>query len=199
MTPAIRRAVQEVLDPSRPRSPRTLGAPAAEEHDPYYAAYISRVPEGDLVAILQRQAEEVADWFGALTEAQAEFAYAADKWTVLEVLGHLTDAERVFAYRATSIARGDAAALPGFSQDDWMRERPFAGRSMASLLTEWLAVRAATVAFVEALPAGAESRRGTASGRPFSVRALLHVPPGHTDYHLAHLRECYAGDAQWPR
>jgi hypothetical protein len=104
----------------------------------------------------------------------------------------------VFTYRALSIARQDPAPLPGYSQDDWMGPSGYASRALPDVLAEWLVVRAATVAMVEGLPADAPARRGVASDRPFSVRALLHVVPGHTAYHLAQVRERYAGSPDWP-
>ena len=47
--------------------------------------------------------------FGALSGAQADFAYANGKWTVKEMLGHMSGMERLFGYRATSIGRGRQA------------------------------------------------------------------------------------------
>lgn len=174
-------------------------APAADEYAEYYGRYVSRVPRGDFFALLRSQADEVASVFGALTPAQADFAYAPGKWSPKEMLGHLSDTERVFAYRALSVGRGDPAPLPGMEQDDWLSTAEFGRRAITDLLAEWRAVRAATVTLAEGLPPAAALRRGTASGNPFTVRALLHVVPGHTEYHLEVLRERYFGAAAWPR
>ena len=135
----------------------------------------------------------MAGLFGALSPAQADFAYAPGKWTVKEVLGHVTDTERVFAYRALSFARHDPSPLPGFDQDVWAGPAACGRRSVGDLLAEWMVVRAATVVLAEGLPEAAPLRRGRASDRDFSVRALLHVPPGHLNYHLEVLRERYLG------
>ena len=48
-----------------------------------------------------------------LDDTAARARYAAGKWSVKEVLGHLTDVERIFAYRLLRIARRDATPLPG--------------------------------------------------------------------------------------
>lgn len=174
-------------------------APAADEYAEYYGRYVSRVPRGDFLAVLRKQADEIAGLFGAFTPAQADFSYAPGKWPVKEVLGHMTDTERVFAYRALSIGRGDPSPLPGFEQDDWMATAGFGRRAMDDLLAEWRAVRAATLALVEGFPPEATLRRGVASGKAFSARALLHIAPGHTAYHLEVLRERYLGAPGWPR
>jgi hypothetical protein len=174
-------------------------APAADEYAEYYGRYVSRVPRGDFFALLRNQADEVAAVFGALAPAQADFAYASGKWSAKEMLGHMSDGERVFAYRALSIGRGDPAPLPGFEQDDWMATAGFGRRAIGDLVAEWRAVRAATIVLAESLPADATLRRGVASGKTFSVRALLHVAPGHTAYHLEVLRERYLGATGWPK
>jgi hypothetical protein len=173
-------------------------APADDEYAAYYGRYVSRVPRGDFFALMRKQADEIAGVFGALTPAQAEFAYAPAKWTLKEMLGHLSDTERVFAYRALSIGRGDPAPLPGMEQDDWLLAAGFGRRPIADLLAEWRTARAATIALAEGLPPDATLRRGVASGNPFTVRALLHVAPGHTAHHLEVLRERYLGAAAWP-
>ncbi len=198
MPVSLQHAVLATLDAPVAAHPLRVPPPAADEHDPYYARYIALVPAGDLAPLLRRQVDTLHERFGAMRPEQAEFAYAPGKWTLKEVLGHVTDTERLFTYRALSIARGDAAPLPGMSQDEWMSGAPFAGRSLPSLLAEWTAVRAATIAFVDGLPADAWTRRGVASERPFSVNALLHVVAGHVEYHLAHTRETYMGAKGWP-
>lgn len=191
-------ATLSALERPAPSAIARLEGPAADEYDPYYGRYISKVPPGDLCATLRRQVDEVASLFGALDPAQADFAYAPGKWTMKEVLGHLVDTERVFAYRALSIGRHDPSPLPGFDQDTWMGPAPFRHRSLEDVLTEWIVVRAGTVLLAEGFPEDAPLLRGTASDKPISVRALLHVPPGHTTYHLEIVRERYLGSASWP-
>lgn len=192
-------AVLAILQgPTTPPRAR-IDAPNPDEYFEYYGRYVSRAPSGDFMDVLRRQAEQMVQTFGALTPAQGQFAYEPGKWSVAEVLGHMADTERIFAFRATHMARGDQNELPGMEQDDWMRGAGFTGRSHDDVLREWLVVRAATIAMVTALPADAPTRTGTASGRKFSVRALLHIIPGHTEYHLALHAERYVGSKNWPK
>lgn len=183
----------------RPLTGAPLERPAAGEHDPYYSRYIDRVPAGDFLALLRSQVDAVASLFGQLTPAQADFAYAAGKWTVKEVLGHLIDVERVFAFRAASISRHDPSALPNFDQDAWVPPARLARRTLEHLLAEWIVARTATILLVEGLPPESQALSGTVSNKPMSVRALLYVLPGHVDYHLEKTRELYVGAASWPR
>jgi len=52
-------------------------------------------------------------------------------------------------------------------------------------------VRAATLKLFHELPAEAWARRGTASGNPFTVRALAYIAAGHVAHHMAILRDRY--------
>lgn len=165
--------------------------PGTDEYAPYYGRYIGLVPAGDLVEIMDAQAVAFSGFLDGLDEATATFSYAAGKWTLKEIVGHLTDTERVFVYRALSIARGDPSQLPGMDPDAWMPPARFQDRSLGGLAEEWAAVRQASLALLRGLPQGADLNRGSASGCPFSVRALVHVPPGHLEHHLAVIRERY--------
>ncbi len=165
--------------------------PAPDEYAPYYSRYISLTPDGDLAVTMRNQIAEIRATFGSLTEARAGFAYAPGKWTIKEILGHLIDTERVFCYRAISISRGDPAPLPSYDQDVWVRSGRYSERPIASLVDEWIAVRLATIAFVEGAPDDAPPRRGVASDNVASAQALLYILPGHVNYHFQTLRALY--------
>ena len=107
------------------------------------------------------------------------------------MVGHVCDTERVFAYRALRFARGDATPLPSFDEQDWMKDSPFGQRTLADLLAEFHAVRRASLALFEHLPQGAATRRGIASGKEISVRALAYTTAGHAHHHFRVIRERY--------
>lgn len=168
-----------------------LLVPETDEYAPYYGRYISQVPAGDLVEVMEAQAAAFTGCLGGLDEAAANFRYAPGKWTLKEIVGHLADTERVFVYRALSLARGDSSPLPGVEPDAWMPQARFQDRSLDGLLGEWSAVRQASLAFLRGLPEDIDFNRGMASGCPFSVRALVYVVPGHLQHHMAVIRERY--------
>src|SRR5260370_7440151 len=88
--------------------------PEATEYAPFYGAYISQVPAGDLLAILEEQRCDTQALLAALPEARALHRYAPGKWSVKEVVGHLSDSEPVFSYRALRFPPGAAQPPPGF-------------------------------------------------------------------------------------
>lgn len=163
--------------------PLYLQRPAAGEFNPYYDKYISRVTEGDFVEQLARQADETLSVLRAIPENIASHAYAEGKWTIKELVGHVCDAERIFSYRLLRFARGDQTALAGFDENAYVPAGQFEQRTLASLVEEFAAVRAATIALVAGLPTEAWLRNGTASESTVSARALAYIIAGHELHH----------------
>ena len=175
-----------------PRTPMSISRPLDGDFLPYAGSYINLVPAGtDPREALRTQPQEIHAVFASLTEAQAEKAYAPDKWNLKEMLLHQIDSERVFAYRAMRFARADSQDLPGFDQDTYVNNSGATARSLTSLLAEYDATRAATLALFESFTDEQLDRRGSANGGPATVRALLFIVPGHERHHLNIIRERY--------
>jgi uncharacterized damage-inducible protein DinB len=165
--------------------------PTAGEYPPAFEPYLARVPAGDVFPHLASQLEDTLALVSGLTESQGEFRYAPGKWSIKELLGHLIDTERVFVYRALCFARNEAASLPGFDENAYVENANFDARSLGSLVEEYRAARAATVAFFGGLPAEVLSRRGVANGREYDVKSAAAVIVGHERHHRAVLSERY--------
>lgn len=171
------------------KAPQTR--PQAGEYAPYYDKYISLVHGNDILGALEAQRLLMMQLFAAHGERDGNFRYAADKWTVKEVLGHVNDSERVFAYRALCIARGEQAQLPGFEQDDYVRTGQFSDRPLGTLGEEFGHIRGATIALFRSLSKEAWQRRGIANKIEVSVRALAYIIAGHELHHRLILEEKY--------
>jgi hypothetical protein len=165
--------------------------PDATEYSPFYAGYVAAVPESDVVAVLRDSGRDLVTALAAIPESQGGHRYAAGKWSVREVIGHVIDAERIFGYRALRLARADATPLPGFEENDYVRAAGSDARTIADLVDELRAVREATVRLFASLPDEAWARRGMVNGREISVRALAFITAGHARHHLNVLRERY--------
>ncbi|WP_419165596.1 DinB family protein [Candidatus Palauibacter sp.] len=166
--------------------------PGPDEHADYYAQYIDRVPADRPLIDVMREAPDALERLLAGLPAEREtFVYAPGKWTCREVLGHVIDAERLFSYRVLHIARGDGAELPGMDQDEWAAASNAGQRSVADLLDEFRGLRAANAALFASFDDETLSRRGTASGFGFTVRALVHIIAGHELHHRGVLRDRY--------
>ena len=165
--------------------------PEATEYAEFHANYVLRVPGTDVLGVLESQRLQMLQLFAGRTERDGNFRYAPGKWTVKETLGHITDAERIFTYRALRIARGDQTPLPGFEQDDFVRNGGFAARPLAELAEEFGAVRSASIALFRSFDEQAWSRRGVASQEEVTVRALGFITAGHQIHHRVILEERY--------
>jgi len=149
----------------------TRGRPNADEYMSYFAGYIGRVPDGDILTILQTQLDTTG--------------------TSSRCSGTSTDGEQVFAYRALRIARGDATPLAGFEQDDYVRTAHSSDRTLDDLLEAYAAQRRATIAMLRGLDADAWLRRGKVSGHPSSARAWAYIAAGHELHHIADFHARY--------
>ncbi len=165
--------------------------PEASEYAAYYGAYVGRVPETDVLAVLERQPDELRSLCARFTGERERFRYAPGKWSVREVLGHVADAERVFGFRAFSFARGERAPLPSFDENEYVAAAGDDGRPLAGIVEELALARAANLALLRRLDAAGWDRVGTASQHPISVRALAYVMAGHARHHSAVLQERY--------
>lgn len=170
----------------------TIGKPQPGDYAPPFQAYIddAAAKGDDALAVLEDQ-QALLDAMATWPEAKAGHRYAAGKWTVREVVGHMADTERIFAYRLLRIARGDATPLPGFDENAYQLRSGFEQRSLASLVAELGAVRAATLPLIRSLDAPALEREGTASGKRTTVRAMAWVTAGHFQHHADILTQRY--------
>lgn len=169
-----------------------LSARPAEDAVPaFYRGYVARVPDGDIAATLTAQIDDTASLLAHLSDEQALHRYATGKWSIKEVVGHVADAERVFAYRILRFARGDATPLAGFDENQYVPAGRFDDRSLADLIGEFRAVRAATTVLLRGLPFDSLDRRGTANGVPLTARAIAWTTAGHELHHRHILRERY--------
>ena len=171
----------------------TAGIPRPEssEYAPHYETYVSKVPQGDLLKILEDQGRETQRLLAGVSDAKALHRYAPGKWSVKEVVGHVMDTERVFCYRALRFARADDKPLQGFDENAWVPAGRFDARSLADLAGELDAVRRATIALLRGLDTEALARRGTANNKTISVRALAWIMAGHERHHVGILHDRY--------
>lgn len=168
-----------------------IAIPDRTESAEYYFTYIDEVPPGDILEILRAQSEETRTLLRSISDDRSLHRYAPDKWSIREVVSHVNDTERVFVFRALWFARGFDTPLPSFDQDVAVAGADADERSWSSHVEEFSAIRAATSAFFESVPAQTWDRRGIASGNPFTVRALAYITAGHVAHHSRVLRTLY--------
>jgi uncharacterized damage-inducible protein DinB len=172
-------------------STSAIAKPETNEYAPYYHKYVSLVPEGNIVEILEQQLETSLALLASISEEKSAFRYAPDKWSIKQLLGHIADTERVFAYRVLRFGRNDQQPIEGFEQDDYIASADFDSHLLSDLAKEFEAVRRASLYLLRHLPQAAWERHGVASNNEVSVRALAFIIAGHELHHLKILRERY--------
>jgi hypothetical protein len=165
--------------------------PRPGEYAPAFERYVSRVAESDVMAALARQKEELPAAFATVRGEAERYRYAAGKWSVREVVGHVIDTERVMGYRAVCVARGETASLPGFDENAYAAHATFDDYPLGDLLDEFVEVRQGHLSLFRHLSTEAWLRTGTANQSPISVRALAFVIVGHARHHLAVFEQNY--------
>jgi hypothetical protein len=165
--------------------------PAIGDAAPYYFTYIDQVEGDDCLATMTAQLDDALAFFGGISEERSLHRYAADKWSIRQVLSHVTDTERVFIMRALWFARGFDTPLPSFDQNIAAAGAEADRLPWATHVAEFRHVRKASIDFFRNLPPEAWTRRGVASGNPFTVLSFGFMVPGHLTHHIQGLRERY--------
>ena len=183
---------------SRKRGIGMLKRPEPAEYPSYYREYVELVPEGRILDIFESQEKELEELVQNLTEEQLLFRYAPGKWSVKEMIGHVTDTERVLSYRAMCIARGEQTPLPGFNEEEYVKNADFDRLSVRGLLGHFSAVRRGTIHLFKSLRPDDWLKSGTANGFPITVRALAYIIAGHALHHQNIIRERYLKAKDFP-
>jgi uncharacterized damage-inducible protein DinB len=163
--------------------------PEESEYAHYSQKYISLVPPGDILALLEAQLDESISLLRDLPDSEVEKHHAPYTWSIKDVVGHLIDSERIFGVRALRFARQDAKELPGFDENDYAVQARSDARRLADLLQEFAHVRQSHLDFFRSLHDGAWLRRGVANGNSVTVRALAYIIAGHERHHLGIMRK----------
>ena len=168
-----------------------IARPQTDEAAPYYFTYINQVPDNNPLRTLQNQLEESQTLFSGIPEEKSLYRYAADKWSIRQVLNHVTDTERAMVFRLLWFARGFESPLPGYDQNVAASGAEADQISWTAHVEEFRSVRLSTISLFRNMPTAAWARSGIASDYRFTVRALAYIIPGHFAHHIAILRERY--------
>lgn len=167
-----------------------LTVPSVQEYANPFKHYIDLVAD-DLISALSLNAKKAVELMLRLPEEKWDYRYAAGKWSVKEVIGHLIDNEIIMVYRLLRISRGDATILPGYNQDRFIAESPYPNFSSSSLMDYYKIVRKMTIATLQGVESESWLRQGTIGSSIVSARALAYVIAGHEIHHLNILRDNY--------
>jgi DinB superfamily len=167
--------------------------PTSNEYDTnsYQHHYIQTVIGNDAIDSLKKNLLFVEDFFKNIPQEKLLFRYDEEKWTPLEILGHIIDTERILCYRALSVARGEKQSLLGFEEDDYVKATNFNAQSLRSLILQYKAQRKSTILLFKSFDKRELERMGLANNLPTNARVLAWFVAGHELHHLNILKERY--------
>jgi uncharacterized damage-inducible protein DinB len=173
------------------RSRSIMRKPLPGEYAPPYQEYFDLVPEGDYLTVLRQNLTDTIAFFEAMPEQKLDYRYAEGKWTAKEVFLHIIDTERVFSYRGLAAVRGDASPHYRMDEELYARNVDVSRRSMASLISEFEAVRASTERLYEQVSDEQGKSICNIVTHPMSARAIGYFLIGHPLHHLNVVKERY--------
>ena len=168
-----------------------MAKPIQGSFPPFFSTYTAKVKEDDLAAAFKNQQEFVNSFFDSIPKDKQDFAYAAGKWTLKEMLQHIIDTERIFAYRALCIARKEKQSLPGFDENVYAQNSYAATRNWQSLVAELKLVRQTTLILFESFSPETLQESGLANNNPMTVNAIGFITVGHLYHHIEVIKERY--------
>jgi uncharacterized damage-inducible protein DinB len=163
----------------------------SRDYAPYQDNYISLAAGETAQEALTNHAKDLLAFYTSLPEEKADYAYAAGKWTIKDVLQHVIDSERIFSYRVLRIARHDETPLPGFEEKDYAATANASKRTLDSLKEEFKLLRASTDALILSLSEEQLQRRGTTSGISVAANTYAFIIYGHLLHHKHVIEERY--------
>jgi hypothetical protein len=156
----------------------------------YFDRYINMTDDVTVVDALEKSLVELENMPIQTWEKLGDKVYAANKWTVKDILQHLIDCERVFAYRATAFVRGQQEVL-SFDEDLFAKNAMANERTLENLLEESIALRKSNILLFKSFNDDMLQREGQGIKGLYSVAAVGFIIAGHQRWHNKILEERY--------
>ena len=166
--------------------------PEVTEYNPAYQKYIDLVSKDNFFEQFDNITSETIELLSSISKDKLNYKYAANKWTIKDVLMHIIDTERGFSYRAIVCLRADdKTPLYGMDEDFYAKNVNVANRALESMLEEFKVVRHGFRILFENCTEQQASFLGNGVGHKISARALGFISIGHTKHHLNTIKEKY--------
>jgi hypothetical protein len=127
----------------------------------------------------------------SLTEAQASYRYAPNKWSIKQIIGHITDHERIMVYRTLRFSKKDNTPLPGYDQDLYVDNGGFDNLPFSLILNDFKNVRHATNSFISSLSPEKFELAGIAWKYELTITEFLKATIGHELHHIEVIKQKY--------
>ncbi|QES89992.1 DinB family protein [Rhizosphaericola mali] len=168
-----------------------MGRPQPGTFIPFQSAYIDKTRGENIAELIQNHSDELIQFYISIPEEKADYAYAPDKWTVKEVLQHVIDNDRIFSYRMLAFSRGDQNVLPGYEQDDYIRNAQIENKSFLHLKEEFLFNRKSVELLIQSFSDEQLAIIGKIADYQITINTGCYILFGHALHHMVILKERY--------
>lgn len=159
-------------------------------HAPFYQGYVDLV-KNDIKTELEHQISEISVLINNIPDEKWKFRYEKGKWTVAQLIQHCIDTERIMVFRALALSRGEAAPLPGFSENDYAEASQYCSQNKSKMSEEFYYLRKSHLSLFQSMPEKILKKEGQADGKPISILSLWYIIVGHWKHHQKVLNERY--------
>lgn len=153
---------------------------------PYYYNLVSRT---DCKTLFSSHATFA--FLSSIDEEKAAYRYAADKWSIKEIVGHMADHERIKIFRAFMLSRNEPVELWGYDQNSLVENSRFREMTFQELIGDLQNVRKASTSFVNGLSNRQLQIKGKAKHLEISLEEFLASIIGHEIHHITIIKEKY--------
>lgn len=167
--------------------------PIQGEFADYFAGYLKLLEDDhrDVLVILKEQGEQIAKALSLLTDEQASYRYASEKWSVKEVIGHIIDMDRLFAFRCLWAARGDTGIQPGIDENLWAKNSNVDQRLAQDVWDEYASARISHLQLFDSFDKATLEGFTGVDGTGTRVNSFPWIMAAHERHHLTVLRDRY--------
>jgi len=168
-----------------------MNFPEKDEYAGFYQSYLNNLKPIDFRIQFAEISDEITNFLSPIIEEKSLFRYLPEKWSIKEVVSHLIEVERIFSYRALTFSRNDETEIPGFEENDYVRNGFADQIPFINLIEEYNAARKSTLLMLQNMPEEFLTRTGIANKNKMSVSAVFHVIGGHQIHHFNIIRDRY--------
>jgi hypothetical protein len=141
--------------------------------------------------VAEKSPKEVAAAVSGLAPAVLRYKPAPDKWSILEILGHLADIEIVYAYRLRQMLADEKPVIAPMDQNAWARNLGYMDTPAPELVALYGLNRHHNLRLLRRLKPEdlAKSAFHPESKRDVPVATIIEMMSGHGANHLRQIEK----------
>jgi hypothetical protein len=139
----------------------------------------------------EKNPKEIAAAVSGLSDKVLRYKPSAEKWCVLEVLGHLADAEIVYGYLLRQMLADEKPTIAPIDQDAWARKLNYMSSPPAEMVAFYALARHHNLRLLRSLDTSAYSRSAYHPDlqRQLTVAVIVEKMGGHGAAHLEQIEK----------